>query len=88
MGWISVTSKPRFLKWEGNNLAEWQARWPNAEIVDGDKLFYGPSIVAEVGDGMVEGGGLMIWAITAADFADQFTIDPVPETAAEPVVEE
>ncbi|QKV74531.1 hypothetical protein [Amycolatopsis sp. Hca4] len=74
MSWIPVTPKPRFLAWTGSNLAEWQERWPNAEIVEGGKLMFGPSIVADVGDGMVEGGGVSIWWITAADFAEQFDV--------------
>lgn len=74
MAWVEVVGKPRLLKWTGDNLAEWQERWPNAEIIDGGKLMYGPSIVAEVGDGMIEGGGLSLWLITAADLAEQFDI--------------
>ncbi|WP_290055670.1 hypothetical protein [Amycolatopsis solani] len=74
MPWIDVTPKPRFLEWSGENLDEWQERWPNAEVADGNKLVYGPGIVAEVGDGMVEGGGLSVWLISAADLAAQFVI--------------
>ena len=76
MSWIPVTAKPRFLKWTGSNLAEWQERWPNAEVVNGTQLSYGPSIgPIDIGDGMVEGGGVSIWWITAADFAAQFQVD-------------
>lgn len=78
MTWIEVTPKPRFLEWTGENIGEWRDRWPNAEVIDGGKLSYGPGIVAEVGDGMVEGGGLSIWWITAADFAEQFDVGGTP----------
>lgn len=74
MAWVEVVAKPRFLAWTGENLDEWQQRWPNAEVIAGGSLRYGPSIVAEVGDGMVEGGGLSVWLITAADFASQFAL--------------
>lgn len=74
MSWVPVVPKTRFLEWTGSNLAEWQERWPNAEIVQGNKLFYGPSIVIEVGDGMVEGGGISIMWISAADLAAQFDV--------------
>jgi hypothetical protein len=76
MPWMPVTPKPKLLKWTGGNLDEWRARWPNAEVSEGNNLVYGPGIVAEVGDGMVEGGGLSVWLVTAADIAAQF--DPVP----------
>ncbi|MEV6876244.1 hypothetical protein [Amycolatopsis sp. NPDC051128] len=71
-----MTPKPRLLTWTGENLDEWRARWPNAEVSASNTLVYGPGIVANVGDGMVEGGGLSVWLITAADIAEQF--DPVP----------
>ncbi|MEU0531973.1 hypothetical protein [Amycolatopsis tolypomycina] len=86
MSWVPVTPKPRFLEWTGENLAEWQDRWPNAWVV-GTQLFYGPTIgPVEVGGGMVEGGGVLITYFTAAEFAENFTVDPPapePEAAAD-----
>ncbi len=74
MTWIPVVPKVQFLEWTGSNLDEWRERWANAEITEGGRLSYGPGIIAAVGDGMVEGGGISIWLITAADFAAQFNL--------------
>lgn len=76
MSWIPVVPKYRFLAWTGSNLSEWQARFPNAEVVNVNQLSYGPSMgPIDIGDGVVEGpGGITTWWITPGDLAVQFDV--------------
>ncbi|MFI6308500.1 hypothetical protein ACIBCH_41960 [Amycolatopsis thailandensis] len=81
MPWVPVTPKPKFLAWNGDNIDEWRDRWPNAEVTPTGGVTYGPGFVAEVGGGMVEGGGLTLWQVTAADLAKDFDVVTPPSGA-------